>query len=194
MKIRLKADGSFDVARLFDRFDRADKKNLSWAAGCVRKAAYRSIRIAKSPAKPGRPIHSFRGELKHAVRYKVDYERGTALVGIGTNVGNPPRKAAIAGLHEHGGKADYAPRSFSVGEWGPIRVKRPGEKSKNVITKGWLKGYVGTRLRTTAQAVKANAIAKTVRPPKTISYPKRPFMAPALNKCFPKILKKFSSL
>ena len=192
MKIRLKADGSFDVAKMLSRVERGVKNGLSYAAGYVRKTAYRSIRIAKRPAQPGKPIHSFKGELKHAVRYKVDYERGTALVGIGTNVGNPPRKAAIAGLHEHGGKADYAPRSFSVGEWGPIRVKRPGEKSKSVITKGWLKGYVGTRLRTTAQAVKANAIAKTVRPPKTISYPKRPFMAPALNKCFPKILKKFS--
>ena len=192
MKIRIKADGIFDVARLFDRFDRAVKKNLSWAAGYVRKAAYRSIRIAKSPAKPGRPIHSFRGELKHAVRYKVDYERGTAFVGIGTDVGNPPRKAEIAGLHEHGGNANYAPRTFSVGEWGPLRVARAGDSK--AVKKGWLKGYAVVRLKTTSQAAKANAIARALRPPRRISYPRRPFMAPALEKCYPKILKKFSSL
>ena len=191
MKVHIKADGTFDAAKLLSRVDRALKKNLSYAAGYIRKSAVRSIRVARRPAKPGRPIHTFKGELKHAIRYKVDYERGTALVGIGENVGNPPRKAAIAGLHEHGGKADYAPRTFSVGEWGPIRVKRPGD-TKGVITKGWLKGHVGARLRTTAQAVRANAIVKALRPPKKISYPARPFMAPALQKCWPKILQKFS--
>jgi hypothetical protein len=85
----------------------------------------------------------------------------------------------IWNLHEFGGRAKsrrlLKSHEFSVGEYGPIRIKNRGFNTK----------FARIRLRTAAQAARATRLIAEENERRSDNkprhYPKRPFMKPALE-------------
>ena len=158
-----------------------------------------SIRISKYPSKPGSQPHTRpkTRRLKYSFRSHVDETKLVATIGIASSLGNEKYISNVASIHEFGGRAssEYPPRK--VGDWGPIRL---------ADGMGWLSPKKRTaynaiynqfriiKLRTTAQAATANRMLENFfgKPLKyTTTYPKRPYLAPALKAAWPRIMEKF---
>lgn len=79
--IGVKAHTKFEKSKVRAGAQRANITSLGHAAAALRLTARRSIRQRKGPSAPGTPPHTRRGQLKRAIAYAVDRERGVALIG-----------------------------------------------------------------------------------------------------------------
>jgi hypothetical protein len=111
--------------------------------------------------------------MKRVIRYEVSPNKTEVVIG-------PVNEFAgkIWNLHEFGGRAKsrrlLKSHEFSVGEYGPIRIKHRGFNTK----------FARIRLSTTAQASRATRLIEEEnnrRRAQVKNYPKRPFMKPALD-------------
>jgi hypothetical protein len=77
----------------------ANITSLGHAGAALRLTARRSIRTRKKASPPGTPPHTRRGQLKRAIAYAVDKQRGVVVIG-------PEREAVgtSGSAHEFGGR------------------------------------------------------------------------------------------
>ncbi len=153
---------------------RAKKRVLSRQGAYVRGIAKRKIRRRKNPklaSAPGQPPYTHTGALKKSIVFAV----GTESVIIGPTYSEIGR---IGHTHEFGGtepkKVSRQRRNnwnLSIGGHGPVAVKN----GRPVIAK----------LQTARQVERAKRIAREIPAGMTVAkprrtYPKRPYMGPAL--------------
>ena len=74
-------------------------KSLGHAAAAIRLVARRSIKRRQTASMPGTPPNTRKGQLKRAIVYAIDKQRGIATIGPDVDVIAPAGKA-----HELGGK------------------------------------------------------------------------------------------
>lgn len=158
---------SDETRRVRQAVKKANVKSLDAAGAYVRGIARRSIKVAPTASKPGKPPHSRRGLLKDAIVFGVD--RSSESVTIGPAASAVGRK--VAGLHEFGGTArrDIKPNwRLQIGGHGPMAYRR----GKLHVAK------IQTRL----QLVRATRVARDFKP-RTVNarYPERPYMSKALG-------------
>jgi hypothetical protein len=178
---------------------RAAFKNLGHAGASLRLAARRLIRTRQTASDPGSPPSTRRGALRNSILYAVE---GDHTVVIGPSV---TLISDVARVHEHGGT--QRPRSMrgvseseaiiagtnwklEVGGHGPIpdasgtayiKFTSPAQvdKSLRFIYTAPEDAFGNTR-KARFQAEKRRIRAKVAQQGGVATYPKRPFMGPAL--------------
>jgi len=108
--ISTRSRSEFYSQRVRDAAKKASFKSLNHAGAAIRITARRSIRRNKKPSREGTPPHTRKGQLKRSLRYAVNKDKGSVIIGpTYTMVG----RSGMA--HEFGGKyygRDYPKRSF----------------------------------------------------------------------------------
>lgn len=115
--IGIKVQTLFNSARVIRIARSASLKNLAHAGGYIRITASRSIKRSPRPSQPGTPPHTRRGQLRRAIRYAVERERKSVVIGPEYGTVGPSGMA-----HEFGGRFrsnSYDKRSFM----GPALMK-----------------------------------------------------------------------
>jgi hypothetical protein len=106
----MRSRSEFHSQRVNDAAKKASFKSLNHAGAAIRLTARRSIRRNKKPSRKGTPPHTRKGQLKRSLRYSVNRDKGSVIIGPNyTMVG----RSGMA--HEFGGKyygRDYPERSF----------------------------------------------------------------------------------
>jgi hypothetical protein len=187
-----------NTKRVRDAARRATFKNLGHAGAGLRLAAQRLIRTRKASSDPGKPPHTRQGALKRSILYAVEGDH-TVVIGPAASM-----ISDVARAHEHGGQ--QRPRSLRgktreqllaagtnwrlhVGGHGPIgdaagtayikfTSEAQVEKSERYIETAPGEAFGKTKKardqaeKRRIRAALAGGIAAT--------YPKRPFMGPAL--------------
>jgi len=178
---------------------RAAYKNLRHAGASLRLAAQYSIRKRVNPSEPGTPPHTRQGALRNSILFAVEDEH-TAVIG--------PSVAPISDVaraHEHGGQqmprgvrgktrekllASGTNWKLYVGGHGPIGdgdgtayikfvSQSQVQKSARYIEQAPPEAFGRTK-KARAAAEKRRILGALAGKPAT--YPKRPFMGPALMK------------
>jgi hypothetical protein len=108
--ISMRSRSEFYSQRVRDAAKKASFKSLNHAGAAIRLTARRSIRRGKRPSREGTPPHTRKGQLKRSLRYSVNKEKSSVIIGpTYTMVG----RSGMA--HEFGGKysgRDYPKRRF----------------------------------------------------------------------------------
>jgi len=108
--ISMRGRSEFYSQRMRDAAKKASFKSLNHAGAAIRLTARRSIRRNKKPSREGTPPHTKKGQLKRSLRYAVNKDKGSVIIGpTYTVVG----RSGMA--HEFGGKyygRDYPKRKF----------------------------------------------------------------------------------
>ncbi len=110
--IAVKVTTRDETKKVLARTKQGNFKSLAHAGAAIRLTAKRSIRRRKTASPAGQPSHTRKGQLRGAILYAVEKERGLVVVGPDvTKVG----KSASA--HEHGGryKRQHYPRRPFMG-------------------------------------------------------------------------------
>lgn len=97
--------------------DKSTFKSLGHAGAAIRLTARRSIKRSAKASSPGSPAHTRKGQIKRAIRFKVEKGKQRVVIGPAHEVVGPAAKA-----HEHGGKfrgQRYPKRPFM----GPALIK-----------------------------------------------------------------------
>jgi hypothetical protein len=119
-----KVKSYFHPKRVKNAAKKASFRNLGHAGAAIRLTARRSIRRSKKPSSSGQPPHTRKGQLKRALRYAVDKDKGSVIIGpTYTMVG----RSGMA--HEFGGKfrgQKYPQRRFM----GPALAKNQSKIPK----------------------------------------------------------------
>jgi hypothetical protein len=97
--IRMRATSRFEERGMRRRAAEGSIRSLEHAGAALRLTARRSIRRSRKASPPGQPPHTRRGQLKRAVRYVVEKERGRVLIGPAYTV-----VGRSAAAHEFGGR------------------------------------------------------------------------------------------
>lgn len=122
MKVRTK----MDARRVVTAVRAGSIKSLGHAGGAIRMTAKRSIRRSKTASMEGTPPHTRKGQLRRAIRYAVEKDRQTVVIGPDVSI------VSTAGTaHEFGGRfrnERYPKRPFM----GPAL-----EKTKDRLPKMW---------------------------------------------------------
>ena len=95
MQIRTRAD----IPKVLRKVRRANIESLGHAGAVIRLTAKRSIRKSDSPAAPGTPPKTRRGQLRRSIRFAVEANRQRVV--IGPEYGIVGRSAMA---HEFGGR------------------------------------------------------------------------------------------
>jgi hypothetical protein len=199
---------NFRDAEMRQRAQRGMARPLVRAGSYVRKVARNSIkkRAYKNASAPGTPPHTHATRaLKNSILWDKAADNKSVIIGASANL-----ISDIAHTHEFGGMAAPKRRTTNTDNWilqvgghGPIRyarteVKRRRKTSKRPARRGRAVGdVVVAKLRTQEQVARARRIAAPIRRAAQLAvrrprlYPKRPFMAPALQASIPKILTFF---
>lgn len=122
----MKARTRSQMHKVARKAKRANIENLGHAGGAIRLAAVRSIRKRKGPAPAGQPPHTHTRRLPRAIKYAVEKQRQTVVIGPDIQSLGTAGKA-----HEHGGhyrRERYPKRPFM----GPAL-----EKTKERLPKLW---------------------------------------------------------
>lgn len=100
-----------DPNRVRRALKRAHFTSLGKAAGTIRRIAMNSIKQSPKaePGPEGGPPRTRLGQLKKSIRYVVDKERGSMVVGPGRSA-----IALIGAIHEHGRTVKAKPRVVGV--------------------------------------------------------------------------------
>jgi hypothetical protein len=94
-----KAKWKFHPKRVKNTAKKATFRNLGHAGAAIRLTARRSIKKGKRSSRAGQPPHTRKGQLKRSLRYAVDKDKGSVIIGpTYTMVG----RSGMA--HEFGGK------------------------------------------------------------------------------------------
>jgi hypothetical protein len=182
-----------DRQRIIDRIGRAAARTLSKAGAFIRRSAKGKIRYAKSPSKPGSPPHGHRGKygqspLRELIFFAFD-ERTSSLVVGPTPFGgmsDVPRTLELGGTTR--GLRNPLRRIRRVGDGGEIRLDGTHGRTTKRNRFGAMVTY--TKLRTAAQAARANQLQEVLYGPLTIgpaSIAARPYMGPSLEENLPKL-------
>lgn len=190
-----------NTKRVRDAARRATFKNLGHAGASLRLAARRLIRTRQKYSEPGMPPSTRRGALRNSILYAVEGDH-TVVIGPSANL-----ISDVARVHEHGG--EQRPRSargrsrekllsagtnwkLHVGGHGPI-----GDRGETVYIKFTTPAQVdrsieyiesapddsfGNTAKFRRSAAKRRTLAAVAAKGGTATYPKRPFMGPALMK------------
>lgn len=67
--------------RVKEASDRATFRNVGHAAATIRRDAIESIIVSPVASRPGTPPHTRRRQLKRAIRFDSNKERGEAVIG-----------------------------------------------------------------------------------------------------------------
>lgn len=82
--------------------------NLVHAAASISKSAKASIKTGKKPSSAGRPPHTKRGLFRRAVRFEVNRQKQSAVIGfIASLVGGSAKAQEFGGRYK---KQDYPER------------------------------------------------------------------------------------
>lgn len=169
----------FDRRAVTSAADKGMVRALSKFGAFVRRAAQTSMRYRKGPSQPGQPPSAHKSKqlaaLKKMGRAKHNgallrellfftYDPSTRSVVVGP-LGFKTKGTPVPALHEFGGSRMAASNEV-------MAVKNPAGRDE--------KGRFYSR---GVQLVKIGG--------KTIRYPKRPFMAPALDKMLPRFAQTF---
>ncbi|MCY2977254.1 MAG: hypothetical protein NTU79_01135 [Planctomycetota bacterium] len=186
--LQLNVKVQFNSKSVEQKVQKANFRSLGHAGGAIRKTAARSIRRGKKPSKPGEAPHTPTGHLKRVIRYEVDERQSEVVIGPANEYSR-----TIWNLHEFGGTVRPKARllkahKFQVGEYGPIRRSGAMQRDKRGRFARRGKTFARVKLLTEAQANRATRIVNSEnamriadsKKPRT--YPKRPFMGPALDK------------
>lgn len=197
MSTTIKIEDNTDAVRKAMR--RAAFKNLGHAGASLRLAARRLIRTRQTASDPGSPPSTRKGALRNSILYAVE---GDHTVVIGPSV---TLISDVARVHEHGGT--QRPRSLrgksevqlltagtnwklEIGGHGPIddlgetayikfTSEAQVEKSRRWIETAPDDSFGNTaRFRTQAERRRLRALV--AKQGGVATYPKRPFMGPAL--------------
>jgi len=88
-----------DFAKVVRAAKRAVIETLGHAGGYIRKVAQHSIRRSPKPSAPGTPPHTRRGQIRRAIRYAVEKDKQSVVIGPDVDV------VGTSGMaHEFGGK------------------------------------------------------------------------------------------
>jgi hypothetical protein len=97
--IAMRARTKFDKQKVLVKTREANITSLGHAGAALRLTARRSIRTRKKASAPGTPPHTRRGQLKRAIAYAVDKQRGVVAIG--------PERDGVGtsgSAHEFGGR------------------------------------------------------------------------------------------
>ncbi len=97
--IAMRAQTKFDKQKVLVKAKQANITSLGHAGAALRLTARRSIRTRKKTSLPGTPPHTRRGQLKRAIAYAVDKQRGVVAIG--------PERDGVGtsgSAHEFGGR------------------------------------------------------------------------------------------
>jgi phage gpG-like protein len=106
--VKVTTKKSFDKVKR--KAQQGNFKSLGHAAASIRLVARRSIKRRQTASMPGTPPNTRKGQLKRAIVYAIDKQRGIATIGPDISVVGPAGKA-----HEFGGrfrKEQYPKRPF----------------------------------------------------------------------------------
>ncbi len=79
--IAMRAKTKFEKQKVLAKTKPANITSLGHAGATIRLTARRSIRTRKKASAPGTPPHTRRGQLKRAIAYAVDKNRGAVVIG-----------------------------------------------------------------------------------------------------------------
>jgi hypothetical protein len=99
-----------DFAKVVKAAKKANIETLGHAGGYIRKVAQHSIKRSPKPSAPGTPPNTRRGQLPRAVRYAVEKDKQSVVIGPDVDV-----VGTSATAHEFGGRYKrqrYAKRAF----------------------------------------------------------------------------------
>lgn len=193
MKFKLKTSSTFKQQAIRQRSDQTSLGALYKASAYLRTSARRSIRKSGRPAQPGRPPHTYRGQLKRSILFAVDKKRLSALIGPSASL-----ISDIAKYHEFGGvqtsKGErkvyvhhgVGPIDFRPGYTNPTYSKSKLLKGRKFArVKGGYQGVVFAKLKTAQQVQRATFLDRQLWSDQSLvkkrRYPRRPFMGPALQ-------------
>lgn len=97
--IAMRAKTKFDKQKVLLKTKQANITSLGHAGAALRLTARRSIRTRKKASPSGTPPHTRRGQLKRAIAYAVDKQRGVVVIG--------PERDGVGtsgSAHEFGGR------------------------------------------------------------------------------------------
>jgi hypothetical protein len=191
----------FDRRAVIDAVGRANATVLTKAGAFIRRSAKGKIRYAKGVSKPGNPPHAHESKkhgkdspLRELIVFAYDDATNSLVVGP-----TPFQGPAIAPrVLELGGTAPARKNPFrrirKVGDGGEIRIDGPTSRSTKKNRFGARVTYV--RLRTQAQADRANQLQELLYGPLTIgpvSIAARPYMGPALQDNLPQLPRMWAN-
>lgn len=183
---KIKCKISWNGRELQVRVRRGVKAPLSRISGRVRIIAIKSLqatpkRIArKNPSKPGTPPHTIYNRKKggHRMRMILYAERRPMEWVVGPKILGTQSKPAPS-IHEHGGTKTVVNK----------RVRKTRRKVTSAQRKAYRKKVRSGAIVTDYKKLqKQNRVQVTQ---KSVTYPKRPFMNPALQKMIPIIAQNF---
>jgi hypothetical protein len=99
-----------DFAKVAKAAKKANIETLGHAGGYIRKVAQHSIKKSPKPSAPGTPPNTRRGQLPRAIRYAVEKDKQSVVIGPDVDV-----VGTSATAHEFGGKykrQKYPKRQF----------------------------------------------------------------------------------
>jgi hypothetical protein len=183
----------FDRQRVIDRIGRAAARTLAKAGAFIRRTAKGKIRYTQSPSKPGSPPHGHRGKhgaspLRELIYFAFDERTRSVVVGPTPfgGLSDVPRTLELGG--RIAARKNPLRRVRRVGDGGEIRLDGRASKTTKRNRFGALVTYA--RLRTAAQAERANQLQELLYGPLTIgpvSIAARPYMGPSLEENLPKL-------
>ncbi|MEI8244627.1 MAG: hypothetical protein WCI51_02285 [Lentisphaerota bacterium] len=201
----------WDPSDLYKKEKKAEQRWLFKAGGYLRQTVRRLIRRVKDEdgklrrqSQPGSPPFShesnrqFFKNLRDSILFAVDANAGTVIIGP------MMQQEQVGKLHEFGGirTAKTAPaaanRVFNVGDIGPVAVNKYGSAAHSLRIGGILVDPVSgqpvifIKLKTVDQARHATRLNHRIQMArfakvKESHYPRRPFMAPGLEKAAPRL-------
>lgn len=123
MQVGLRAKTTSYAPTVKRKVDESTFKNLGHAGAVLRLIVRRSIRRRKRASSPGSPPHTQTGQLRTSIRYALEKERDTVVVG-------PSRSDidVIGNVHEFGGSfrgRKYPARPFMKPGFEQIKKRLP---------------------------------------------------------------------
>ena len=204
LEIRVTAEVTklfFDRRTIIDRIGRAKAAVLSKAGAFIRRTAKGKIRYAQSVSKPGSPPHAHASKkggkdspLRELIFFAYDEQTNSVVIGPMPFRGSAivPRVLELGGTAP--GHKNPLRRIRHVGDGGEIRIDGPVGRTTKRNRFGAMVTY--TRLRTQAQADRANRLQEELYGPLTIgptSIAARPYMGPALEENRPQLPSLFAN-
>lgn len=204
--IQIEATAQIETKKISRSLQKREITTLKSAAAYVRKVAQNSIKQRKNPNKasaPGTPPHSHPSSrlakgFKKTIVFGV--EKKVAVVG--------PKKVPgglneLARSHEFGGSRKiklvnnkFLTQGVSIGDVAPVRKSHLTKKDIILRTQGEVDPLTSevvywVKIRTKSQANHARRLYRRllrhIKDSKSIKYPARPFMRPALTKSAPSL-------
>ena len=182
-----------DRERVIARIGRAAAKTLAKAGAYIRRTAKGKIRYAKSPSSPGSPPHAHREKygtspLRELLYFAYDERSGSVVIGPAPFRGpsNIPRTLELGGMIA--GRRNPLRIVRKVGDGAEIRIGGASCATTKKNRFGAMVTYV--KLRTLAQAARANQLQELLYGPLTIGptpIAARPYMGPSLEENLPQL-------